>query len=372
MSRPGAPDPPSVLPGAVETLRDDLLGHYDQERRALPWRGETDPYRIWVSEVMLQQTRVDTVIPYYMRWMELFPTLEHLAGATRDEVLLAWKGLGYYRRAARLHEGARVVRERFDGDLPSSREGLRQLPGIGEYTAGAIASIAWGQAVPAVDGNVRRVLSRLFDRPRPTTGWLRETASALVHPERPGDWNQALMELGATVCTPRTPACEACPVSRSCAALRARTVDERPEPPKRRVVPGAVFATAVVVDEGGRMLVVRRPEDGLLAGMWSFPEREVAGADGQHAVQEIEVEQAAREAAREAGAELRDGTPARPLAEVRHRFTHLDARYRPVVLAGAGADDENRRWIVPARRAEVALPRAQEKIAWAVAELERA
>jgi A/G-specific adenine glycosylase len=340
----------------VETLRANLLDHYDQGRRDLPWRGETDPYRIWVSEVMLQQTRVDTVIPYYRRWIELFPSVGSLAGATRDEVLLAWQGMGYYRRAARLHEGARVVRERYEGDLPASYEALRGLPGVGEYTAGAVASIAFGEAVPAVDGNVRRVLARLFDRACPTAGWLREVAAALVHPERPGDWNQALMELGATVCTPRAPACAECPLERTCAARRAGTEEERPARPKRRDVPTATFATAVVVDEGGRVLLVRRPETGLLGGMWSFPERDVTAG--------TPVAEAAREAARDAGATLTDAAPSRALAEVRHRFTHLAARYRPMLLAGVGSDDENRRWMPLERRGgETALPTAQEKIA---------
>ncbi len=339
----------------METLREKLLGHYDRDRRDLPWRGETDPYRIWVSEVMLQQTRVDTVIPYYRRWIELFPNVEALAAASRDEVLLAWQGLGYYRRAARLHEGARVVRERHEGRLPASYEALRALPGVGEYTAGAIGSIAFGEAVPAVDGNVRRVLARLFDRARPTAGWLREVAAALVHPKRPGDWNQALMELGATVCTPRAPACTECPLERPCAARRAGTQEERPARAKRRKVPTATFATAVVVDGDGRALLVRRPEGGLLGGMWSFPEREVAAG--------TTVDQAARVAARAAEAALTDAPTARPLPEVRHRFTHLDARYRPVLLAGEGSDDENRRWIPLERRGETALPTAQEKIA---------
>jgi A/G-specific adenine glycosylase len=341
----------------VETLRENLLGHYDRRRRDLPWRGETDPYRIWVSEVMLQQTRVDTVIPYYMRWMGLFPDVEALARATRDEVLLAWQGLGYYRRAARLHEAAHVLRERHGGALPASHEGLRALPGVGEYTAGALASIAFGEAVPAVDGNVRRVLSRLFDRARPTAAWLRSTAALLVDPGRPGDWNQALMELGATVCTPREPACPRCPLAEECAACRAGTQNHRPAPPERRDVPTATFATAVVVDAEGRALLVRRPEDGLLGGMWSFPEREVRVGEGAAA------REASREAARQAGATLTDARPALPLGEVRHRFTHLDARYRPLVLAGEGADAENRRWLPLERRDEIAFPTAQEKIA---------
>lgn len=161
--------------------------------------GRADPYRVWVSEVMLQQTRVDAVVPYYLAWMDRFPTLEALAAAPLDDVLRAWEGLGYYARARNLHRAAVVVRDRLGGEVPRTADDLRALPGVGEYTAGAVASIAFGEAVPAVDGNVRRVLSRLYDEAEPTPAWLRERAAALVDPERPGDFNQALMELGATV-----------------------------------------------------------------------------------------------------------------------------------------------------------------------------
>ncbi|HSM59782.1 MAG TPA: A/G-specific adenine glycosylase, partial [Longimicrobiales bacterium] len=226
-------------------LRGALLDHYDRTRRRLPWRGQTDPYRIWVSEVMLQQTRVDTVIPYYRRWMARFPDVDSLATASEDEVLLAWEGLGYYRRARHLHAGAAWVRDRHDGRVPDSVEELRRIPGVGEYTAGAVASIAFGEPAPAVDGNVRRVLARLFDEPAPTRAWLRDRAGHLVDPGRPGDWNQALMDLGAAVCTPRSPSCGACPVARWCAARAAGTQAERPAPAVRRPVPSGTFASAV-------------------------------------------------------------------------------------------------------------------------------
>lgn len=369
MSRSGAPDLPALPPGVVEAVRRALLDHYDRARRDLPWRHESDPYRIWVSEVMLQQTRVETVIPYYRRWLELFPDVEALAGATRDEVLLAWQGLGYYRRAARLHEGARVVRERHAGELPDTYEALRGLPGVGEYTAGAVASIAFGRAVPAVDGNVKRVLARLFDEAAPTAVWLRGVAADLVDPGRPGDWNQALMELGATVCTPRAPACAACAVAPWCVARRAGTQEERPTRVRHRAVPVASLAVAVVVDDRDRVLLVRRPEGGLLGGLWSFPEAPLDGGDdpGGEVVGGVPTTEASRRAAREAGATLVGGVSPRPLPVVRHRFTHLDARYHPVLLAGRGADHENRRWVPLARREHLALPVAQEKIARAAA-----
>ncbi|HBD99516.1 MAG TPA: A/G-specific adenine glycosylase, partial [Gemmatimonadetes bacterium] len=205
-----------------------LLDHYDREHRALPWRGCSDPYRILVSEVMLQQTRVQTVLAYYDAWLERFPDVEALADAETDEVLKAWEGLGYYRRARNLHGAARLIRERPDGGFPDTYARLRSLPGVGDYTAGAVASMAFGEAVPAVDGNVRRVLSRLFDEAKPPASWLRWKASELLDAERPGDWNQALMELGATLCSPRSPRCGACPVVEWCASHRAGTQEQRP------------------------------------------------------------------------------------------------------------------------------------------------
>jgi len=356
-------------------LQAALLQHYDRTRRDLPWRDETDPYRVWVSEVMLQQTRVETVIPYYRRWLEQFPDVDHLARADLDEVMLAWQGLGYYRRARNLHAGAAVVRERHDGRLPGSYQALRALPGVGEYTAGAVASIAFGEAVPAVDGNVKRVLARLFDEPAPGAAWLRRTAAELVDRDRPGDWNQALMELGATVCTPSRPGCSACPVARWCRARAAGTQAERPAPTRRKDVPARTFVVAVVVDPAGRALVVRRPHEGLLAGMWAFPDTpmeedgggttaEARAAAGTAAAAGTGAAAAAATKALEGVAvQVGPGSWPRDLPEVRHRFTHLDATYRPVLLAGEGPDAENRRWIPLAEPWPVALPVAQQKIA---------
>ncbi len=309
-------------PVAVEEIRAALLDHFDRHARELPWRGERDPYRILVSEVMLQQTRVETVKRYYGPWLERFPTLEHLADAAEDDVLKAWEGLGYYRRARNLHRAAAVVRERYAGHFPATLDGLRALPGVGEYTAGAVASIAFDQPAPAVDGNVRRVLARLFDVARPKPSWLRTRAATLVDLRRPGDFNQALMELGATVCTPRSPACGGCPLSGVCAAREAGTQAERPAPAERRAPPKADFAL-VVAHCDHRTLLVRRPVDGLLGGMWAFPERRLGDRE--------QPEGAGREEALELLGDLAlvatsDPVPL-PLCE--HRFTHLEARYHP-------------------------------------------
>lgn len=360
----------SRLPWPVHDLRRALLAHYDTARRDLPWRGEEDPYRIWVSEVMLQQTRVETVIPYYRRWVERFPDVEALAAAEADDVLLAWQGLGYYRRARALHAGARVVRERHGGTLPTNRDALRALPGVGDYTAAAVASIAFGEAMGVVDGNVKRVLSRLADVPRPTKRWLDGAANELVDPERPGDWNQALMELGATVCTPRAPRCGACPLGAWCEARSAGTQEERPAAPPRRSIPREERVVAVVVDGRGGGLVVRRPAEGLLAGMWAFADAPWS-PDGSEGPVET-----AWKAARGAGvlaprvrggASSRRGPGPRLVDPVLHRFSHLAVTYHPVVLAGEAEETEDRRWVPLEGPWPVALPVAQQKMARAAA-----
>lgn len=338
-------------------LRADLLAFYDRERRDLPWRDEPDPYRVWVSEVMLQQTRVETVIPYYLGWMERFPTLDRLARASDEEVLKAWEGLGYYSRAQRLHRGARVVRERLRGHLPESAEGLRALPGVGEYTAGAVASIAFGQVTPAVDGNVRRVLARLFDLEDPSPKELRELAGALVDPERPGDFNQALMELGATVCTPRAPACEACPLRSWCVAAAAGTQLSRPTPKRKRSTPTHEFAVAVVSDGEGRLVLRRRPRKGLLAGLWEFPNAAIPGSESAEAV-----------ALRVAVETLEVGDAPAPTASgaldaIRHTLTHFKAVYWPFAYRVGGAHARAPgSWISRAEAAQKPMPVPQRRI----------
>ena len=340
----------------TKKLRAAVLDHYDRAARDLPWRRDTDPYRVLVSEVMLQQTRVETVKRFYGPWLERFPTVSDLALAEEDDVLKRWEGLGYYRRARNLHGAAKVVREYHDGVLPEEYEQLLKLPGVGEYTAGAVASIAFNQAVPAVDGNVRRVLSRLFDVAEPKARWLRDVAASLVENSRPGDWNQAVMELGATICTPRTPKCGACPVAGWCAALAAGTVPDRPAKTKGRAIPEATFVLTVV-HRDERVLLVKRPDDGLLASMWAFPEAippANCGADTPALGLSIA----------ESFGLAPVSTPV-PLPSVRHRFTHLDAHYLPfsVEVAGSAAlDSERHRWIDPRVEGELALPVAQRRV----------
>jgi A/G-specific adenine glycosylase len=262
-------------------LRRRLLAWYDAHRRELPWRFAqhgADPYRVWLAEVMLQQTQVRTAIPYYERFLEAFPTLEALARAPEAEVLARWSGLGYYARARNLHAAAREALARHGG-LPPRLDALRELPGFGPYTAGAVASIAFAIPAPVVDGNVARVLARLFlvdgepsaPAVRARIGAL---AAALVDPQRPGDWNQALMELGATVCRKPAPACARCPVAMGCAARAAGREAEVP-PPRRRPARSAMRIACALVERGSELLIVRRPPGGLWPGLWELPSADV-------------------------------------------------------------------------------------------------
>lgn len=262
-----------------------LLPWYDAHARVLPWRGIHDPYRTWVSETMLQQTRVETVLAYYPRFLEAFPDLQTLAAASEDEVMKLWEGLGYYRRARNLHRGARQVVEEFDGVLPSSVAELMKIHGIGAYTAGAIASIAFDKAVPAVDGNVIRVTSRVHGV-RENVGipsvrrQIEALAAEMVPLKRPGDFNQALMDLGATVCTPGTPSCERCPLTAICSAFREGDAEELPQLPDRRP-PREMPCDVCLIYSGSRVLMRQRTE-ALLGGLWIFPM-----LDGWHTLRQL-------------------------------------------------------------------------------------
>ena len=367
-------------------LRQLLLEHYDTHRRDLPWRRSRKPYRVWVSEIMLQQTRVETAIPYYHRWMERFPTVEALADGDEEAVLKAWEGLGYYSRARNLRRSALIVRERFGGVLPQDSGSLRTLPGIGEYSAGAIASIAYGEVVPAVDGNVRRVLSRLFDLADPTDVSLRTRAGELVDPDRPGDWNQALMELGATICPPRVPRCEACPLTGDCRARTEGTQELRPTSKRRPRVRTVSYAVLVALNPAGELLMVRRPTDGLLGGLWEFPAVEIGVEDATPVGGALRVGNPLRRRCRarleNLGVRLSARTlRLRVLPEIRHTFTHLKAVYRPMLVVGTrsggartirsdgpapdeheGDHNSEHQWVLPDQAEHLPLPVAQRRI----------
>jgi A/G-specific adenine glycosylase len=254
-----------LTPTQVRQLRSALLRWYDANRRDLPWRRTRDPYRIWVSEIMLQQTRVAAVLEHYRVFLERFPTVTALASAPLPDVLAAWSGLGYYRRARALHEAAKLVVSDHRGELPADLASLRSLNGIGRYTSAAIASIAFGLPVAVVDGNVERVLGRLLGKSMGGEHtWA--AAQALLAPARPGDWNQGMMELGATVCLPTTPKCGECPLRKSCKTPGAPSIRKDPPRIKRTLTYGLATRPSSVY------LVQRASTESLMAGMWELPE----------------------------------------------------------------------------------------------------
>ena len=294
----------------------DLLAWYDHSARSLPWRGERAPYRIWLSEVMLQQTQAETVKGYYACFLTAYPDVAALAAADEQAVLKLWEGLGYYSRARNLHAAARIVAGELGGAFPGSAEGLRKLPGIGPYAANAIASIAYSEPVPALDGNQARVLSRVlaWEEIVRTPFDLLSPATALMDRVRPGDYNQALMDLGAAVCTPKSPKCDACPVAGHC---RAFAEDAALEYPHKRppTVKKQQDRTILLMYENGKLLVRRRPK-GLLGGLYEFVAVEGHFDDGADLI-------AALEDRGFAGVRL-----IRPLPEAKHVFTHLVWRMR--------------------------------------------
>jgi len=256
-------------------LGENILAWYRENARSLPWRGIRNPYGIWVSEIMLQQTRVETVIPYYRRWMQTFSSIAVLAGSEQQSVLSLWEGLGYYRRALNLHRAARVVVQEHHGKLPETAKALQTLPGIGRYTAAAIASIAFGENIAALDGNIKRILARVFSL-RESIGesqtvrqlWL--LAEENLPPGHAGEYNQGLMDLGALICTPHNPGCSSCPLAAICRAFAARIQNTLPVRTPRRKIPHYTV-TAGILHKGEHVLVAQRPEHGLLAGLWEFP-----------------------------------------------------------------------------------------------------
>ena len=292
--------------------RRALLQWYRASKRPLPWRDEPDCYRVWLSEIMAQQTRIETMLPYFERFLARWPTVEDLAAAHLDEVLKEWAGLGYYSRARKLHETATLIA---DGGFPDSVEGWKALPGIGEYTSAAISSIALGLDAAAVDGNVERVVCRREGYgvdPRTAAGKreVRRVATAWLAPGEAGDWNQAVMELGATVCTPRRPKCGSCPVATGCVALSEGCVLSLPNKPRKQKAP-EVRAVALCLRRQGQLFLAKRPETGLLAGLWEMPQADLG--DGET------VTSAVGRLALEHGLTVRSAVS---LGSIRHIFSH--------------------------------------------------
>jgi A/G-specific adenine glycosylase len=298
-------------------LRKKLLSWYRKNGRSLPWRGVSDPYRVWISEVMLQQTRVETVIRYYTAWMKRFPDLSALAEAEERDVLHAWEGLGYYSRARNILRCARTLVQEHGGKLPQDVKTLMGLPGIGAYSAGAIASIAFNIKAAALDGNVKRVLARLFEIRLPVneeknTPILRKKLMELIPEDQPGDFNQALMELGATLCLPRNPKCADCPLSKECESFQRGAQNELPIKAKKPQVPHYQVAAAVIV-KGKKVLIDKRLSSGLLGGLWEFPGGKVEA--GETLTEALE-----REIREELGVAIKVG---RELNSYRHAYTHF-------------------------------------------------
>jgi A/G-specific adenine glycosylase len=261
----------------AEQFRARLLAWYDAHARDLPWRERPgygkhrDPYRVWVSEIMLQQTRVAAVIEHYHEFLRRFPTVKKLASARESSVLAAWSGLGYYRRARMMHAAAKVIARERDGNVPTTAAGWLELPGIGRYTSAAIASIAFGEPIAVVDGNVERVIQRISGK-RISSKNIWHVAESWLDRDRPGDFNQAMMELGATVCTPRAPACLTCPVVQLCATRGEHTGSDKPSRQKKREIHYALHHRPKN-GSGGEVFLVQRPRNvSLMAGMWELPE----------------------------------------------------------------------------------------------------
>ena len=258
----------------MHQIPEKLLRWYDANARSLPWRSDPTPYKVWVSEIMLQQTQVETVIPYFQRFMERFPDLPSLAHADESDVLQVWEGLGYYSRARNLHNAARTILDDHAGQIPADVAALKSLPGIGAYTAGAIASIAFGAHEPALDANIRRVTIRLMDLHEPPDGEtdrrLWEFAREVLPDTRVGDYNQALMDLGSAVCTPVTPHCQLCPLKGECLAFQRGTQNELPLRKPKAKVPHKLVVAAVIT-RGDEVLLARRPADGMLGNLWEYP-----------------------------------------------------------------------------------------------------
>lgn len=353
--------PPLDDAALSKQLASALEAWFRRDHRDMPWRRTRDPYAIWVSEIMLQQTRVETVERFYGAFLERFPSVAALAAADEQAVLQAWSGLGYYRRARLLHRGARHVVEQHGGRLPEDAEGLRSIPGVGEYTAGAIASIAFDMPVPLVDGNVARVLSRIeaIEEPREQAAtarrhWRRVTE--ILRNGTPRVLSQALMELGATVCTPRSPQCLLCPVRAQCRAQALGKQAELPAPRKKVEQPTSQWL-ALAATYRGRLLLVRRPAEGLLGDLWCLP---LVEAEGNTAA----IERGAIEAGFAAPVQWAEA----PLPTVRHVFTHRIWDLHPLLGRASKkpkwrhAPAERQCLIAPGEAPPGGLPRVTEKL----------
>ncbi len=363
---------PSPSPKQIESIQEALLAWYKIHQRDLPWRRTTDPYAIWIAEVMLQQTQVSTALPYYERFVARFPDIRSLAEACLDDVLKAWEGLGYYARARNLHRAAKQVLEERGGQLPNTTNELLKLPGIGRYTAAAIASIAFGKDEPVLDGNVTRVLCRLFlietdPKKGPTRKRLRDLARSLIPSREASFFNQALMDLGATLCTVRMPRCNSCPLASDCLAHWEGREAELPVRSKRKRIPHYAIATGLVWDQPqspqAKLLITKRKADDMLGGLWEFP--------GGHQEPGETLEECLK---RELWEELRiEVTIQEPFVAVKHAYSHFRVTLHTFhcLLADGNPqaiDVEEWRWIPLKDVDQYAFPTADRKIIAALRE----
>ncbi|WP_068515061.1 A/G-specific adenine glycosylase [Leptolyngbya sp. O-77] len=353
-----------LIVGDIAELRRSLLIWYADHARELPWRHSRDPYAIWISEIMLQQTQVKTVIPYYERWLTQFPTVTALAAAEQTQVLKAWEGLGYYARARNLHRAAQVIVEQHGGQFPADLATALTLPGIGRTTAGGILSVAFNQPVPILDGNVKRVLARLLALAVPpgrALAALWQASEAILDPQRPRDFNQALMDLGATCCTPRNPACLRCPWQPYCLAHQRNMQNELPIAETRAPLPHKQIGVAVIWNEQGHILIDRRKPEGLLGGLWEFPGGKIEpGETVQDCIR--------REIREELGIEIEVGDR---LMVIDHAYTHFRVTlnvYHCRHLSGhpQPIECDEVRWVTAAELDQFPFPKANLQIIEAI------
>jgi len=349
----------------MQRLASRLLNWYRLHKRSLPWRDRrpVDPYAVWVSEIMLQQTRVEAVIPYFEKWMKIFPTVSALAEASEQEVLNAWEGLGYYSRARNLHKAAQLIVEKHGGELPRDLDELQKLPGIGRYTLGAIASIAFGMDLPALDGNIKRVYARVFDISEPVDTpkcekILWELAEKQLPNQHAGDYNQALMDLGATICIPKNPRCLICPLMKVCQARQHGTQNLRPVKLPKKEVPHHIHAAGVIMREG-EVLLARRPSKGLLGGMWEFPNGRVTGDPLEGLAQALKTGYNLRLRGNQRSISNRE-----PLAIVHHGYTHFTVSVHVYQCELASMPEaENLKWVLVKDLDEYPMGRIDRQIA---------
>ncbi|MEI6288869.1 MAG: A/G-specific adenine glycosylase [Chloroflexota bacterium] len=343
----------------MSDFSDRVLNWYALNARVLPWRGLSDPYAVWVSEIMLQQTQVETVIPYFHKWMKLFPTVTALAMATEQSVLSAWEGMGYYSRVRNLYKAARVVVENYQGRIPGEFDQLIKLPGVGKYTASAISSIAFSADIAAIDGNIRRVFTRVFDvssavdKPAGEK-ILWDLAQENVPSGRAGDYNQALMDLGASICIPRKPLCELCPFLTICKSVD--NPESRPVLSPKKKVPHKIKMAAVIMHQDNVLLFLR-PSKGLLGGMWEFPA--------------VEINEKGISASSEFAVKLSETyniniVPGEIILEVRHAYTHFTVNETAVMCTLIGENTGTLEWIRSGELKHIPMGKIDRSISQAV------